>query len=169
MTYDWFAKTAVFAIDVSYAGGPFTADVTTPPVSTLDLYGATGWPAEPGQVYFGGDDVTIFKDFSVTVTQPGVVFGDLTSDGNITSADWLILRSNINSSLTGLTHQQAYFRGDLTADLLSDHADFVTFKNLYESANGSGSFAAMLAGLPEPSTLFLVSLAGFIALVRRRR
>jgi hypothetical protein len=169
MTYDWFAKTAVFAIDVNYAGGAFTADVTTPPVSTLDLYGATGWPAEPGRVYFGGDDSTTFKDFTVTVTQPGIVFGDLTRDGSITVADWVILRSNIHSNLTGLTHQQAYFRGDVTADLQNNHDDFFTFKTLYDDANGAGAFNAMLAGIPEPATLVSILPAGLIALFTRRR
>ncbi|HEY3392424.1 MAG TPA: PEP-CTERM sorting domain-containing protein [Lacipirellulaceae bacterium] len=169
MTYDWFAKTAVFAIDVNYAGGAFTADVTTPPVSTLDLYGATGWPAEPGRVYFGGDDGGTFKDFTVTVAQPGIVFGDLTGDGSLTSADWVILRSNIHSNLTGLTHQQAYFRGDVTADLQNNHEDFFAFKTLYDDANGAGAFNAMLAGIPEPSTPILISLAALIAVFRRRR
>ncbi len=27
-----------------------------------------GWPVEPSRIFFGGDDSTIFKDFSVTVT-----------------------------------------------------------------------------------------------------
>lgn len=36
-----------------------------------DHFGETvpgGWPVEPSRIFFGGDDGTIFKDFSVTVT-----------------------------------------------------------------------------------------------------
>jgi hypothetical protein len=171
LTYDWFAKTATFAFDFNYAGGAFNADFTAPSADVLPLYSSgTGFPQEPGRIFFGGDsggsaDVPIagpvFKDFQVTVSGPSVVFGDFDSSGGpVTAADWAILRSNKEKEVSGLSHQQAYFLGDLTADLKIDHDDFVVFKSLYEAAHGTGSFAQMLASVPEPSTLCLLLICG---------
>ncbi len=115
-TYDWFRKTAEFAIDLNYTTGPFTADVTMPAIGTLDLYGVDGWPAEPARVYFGGDDGSTFKDFQVTLTTGSTILGDLNGSGTITSADWVILRNNQNADLSAVTFAQGYAMGDITAD-----------------------------------------------------
>jgi len=48
---------------------------------------------------------------------------------------------------------EAYGSGDLNRDLANNHADFVLFKNAFTEANGPGSFAAMLTGVSEPSTM----------------
>jgi hypothetical protein len=160
LTYDWFQKRATFAIDMAYAGGAFVADVTTPPVSVIDLYGPDGWPTEPAKVYFGGDDGTTYKDLQITVSTPSMRLGDFNSDGNVTSADWIILRNNQLADLSGKTFQEAYFLGDVTADLANNHADFAAFKQIYDEANGVGAFAAMVGGVPEPSTVVLLLLAG---------
>jgi len=169
MTYDWFQKKATFALDVAYAGGPFVADVTTPAVSTFALYGTDGWSTEPSRVYFGGDDGSTFKDLQVTVSTPSMRLGDFNSDGNITSADWAILRNNQLANLSGKTFSEAYFLGDVTADLANNHADFVLFKDLFDAANGVGSFEAMIASIPEPSSIALVALAGLALQHVRRR
>jgi hypothetical protein len=171
MTYDWFQKSIQFAIDLNYGGGAFTADVTTPPVSTLSLYGADGWPTEPARVYFGGDDGTTFKDFQVTLSTPSMILGDLNNSGTITSADWMILRSNQHTNLSALTFAQAYARGDLTADRANNHADFVLFKTLYDEANGLGAFAAMAASIPEPAAvqMLLAALLSALPAVRLAR
>jgi len=169
LTYDWFAKTATFAFDFNYAGGPFTADVTSPAASVLPLYtSGTGFPQEPGRIFFGGDSGSaaneiagpVFKDFHVTVSGSSVIFGDFDSSGGaVTAADWAILRSHKEMDVSNLTRQQAYFLGDLTADLKIDHDDFFAFKSLYETAHGTGSFAQMLASVPEPSTLSLLLIS----------
>jgi hypothetical protein len=65
--YNNVAMTATFSLDLDYAGGPFTADVTADPVDVSTLYSATGWPGEPSQIYFGGDDGVLFRDLVVTV------------------------------------------------------------------------------------------------------
>jgi hypothetical protein len=96
------------------------------------------------------------------------VTGDFNSDGVVNSLDWGILRANQETNLSGLSLEQAYFRGDLTKDRANEHADFVAFKALYDSVNGVGAFAAMLAAVPEPSTTALVLSAGLLPPVMRR-
>jgi hypothetical protein len=172
LTYDWFAKTAVFAIDWNFVGGitdPFVADLTAPALNVLPLYAADGFPTEPGRIYFGGDERVTFKDFEVDVSTPEMIMADFNSSGTVTSADWAILRNNMHTNMSALTFEQAYFLGDLTADKANNHADFVAFKTFYEDANGSGSFTRMLAGVPEPSTFALLLSAGLMALPSRRR
>jgi hypothetical protein len=170
LSYDWFGKTAEFSIDRDYAGGAFMADVTSPAIDVKDLYGPTGWPTEPARIFFGGDDGVVFKDFQVTVSSPNLILGDFDMSGTITSADWVILRTNQRVNLSGKTHEQAYFMGDLTADLANNHADFAAFKAIYDSANGAGAFDAMLAAVPEPSTCALtVPIAAMLLGALRRR
>lgn len=96
--------------------------------------------------------------------------GDLNVDGDLDVDDWVILRNNQLSDLSSLSLAQAYRVGDLTGDKLNNHADFVAFKTLYDMANGSGAFLAMVSGsVPEPSSALLVLAAGSIALPRLRR
>lgn len=169
LSYDWFAKSMTIALDLNYAGGPFAADVTAAPVDTLPLYGSDGWPTEPARIFFGGDQYVEFKDFSVNVTGPNLLMGDFNSSGTVTGADWTILRNNQYANLSGKTLEQAFFLGDLTRDGRNDHDDFVAFKILYDDVNGAGSFARMVAGVPEPSTLFLATGSALAALAIRRR
>lgn len=95
--------------------------------------------------------------------------GDLDFDGVITAADWTILRSNQKSNLSALSLAEAYRVGDLTGDRQNDHADFTAFKGIYDAANGVGSFAAMLATVPEPSSCVIALAAGVMLLPVRRR
>jgi hypothetical protein len=168
LSFDWFRKAADFSFDFDYAGGPFVADITAPSLDVLPLYKSNGWPTEPARIYFGGDEDIVFKDFQVTVNTAPVVYGDLNNNGTITSADWMILRGNLYADAGG-SHFDAYFRGDLTADLAVNQADFVAFKILYEDANGAGSFARMLAGVPEPASHALFLSAALALTVSWRR
>jgi hypothetical protein len=95
--------------------------------------------------------------------------GDFNVDGFINSSDWVILRNNQLTSLTTKSLAEAYRLGDLNADKLNDHADFIAFKTAYDAANGAGAFVAMLATVPEPSTALLVLAAGTFALCRIRK
>jgi hypothetical protein len=169
LTYDWYTKTAVFAFDLDYAGGAFVADLTSPAVSTLHLYGADGWPVEPGKIFFGGDESTTFRDFSVDVTTPALIMGDFNASGTVTTADWAIFRANLHKDLSGLSAAAAYLLGDMNGDGASSHADFVLFKEFFDEANGSGSFNRMIAGVPEPSSFILALIVGLLALGARRR
>jgi hypothetical protein len=98
--------------------------------------------------------------------------GDVNTDGVIDAADWQIVRSNQHVPLTGLSLAEAYRQGDLTADGINNHADFVAFKSAFDAANGAGAFVAMLSGqssVPEPASVIIVAAAGllFAPLVRR--
>ena len=109
-------------------------------------------------------------DVRVLNAADAAIFGDLNSDGNINSLDWVILRTNQETDLSGLTVEQAYLRGDLNEDLANNQWTLSPSRPLYEEANGgAGSFAAMLAGVPEPSTIVLIFAAGLFVLPARRR
>jgi hypothetical protein len=95
--------------------------------------------------------------------------GDFDVDGEINVDDWVILRTNQLANLSSFSLAEAYRRGDLNGDKLSDHADFVEFKTLFDAANGAGAFADMLASVPEPSSVLLLSAAGIFGLSVRRR
>jgi hypothetical protein len=169
LAYDWFRKTATFSVDLNHAGGAFTADATAQPVDVRDLYGTDGWTGELSRIYFGGDDGVMFQDFLVNVTSPSHLLGDFNLSGTITSADWAILRTNLRRVLSGQTHQQAYFLGDVTADLTINHDDFAAFKSIYDAANGAGAFVALLATVPEPTTCGLISSVAVFVLGGARR
>ena len=109
-------------------------------------------------------------DVRVVNAADAAIFGDLNSDGTINSQDWMILRTNQETDLSGLTVEQSYFRGDLNADLANNQLDFIAFKTLFEEFNGgAGSFSALLGGVPEPSTIVLIFAAGLFVLPVRRR
>lgn len=169
LTYDWFTKSAVYAFDLNYAGGAFAADLTVPTVNALDNYSPTGWPAEPARIYFGGDEGATFKDLQVTVTSTAHIMGDFTGEGNVTSADWAILRANQHKNLSATTAEGGYLLGDMNGDKANNFEDFRLFKQFYDDANGAGSFAAMAAGVPEPATVLLAIVAGLFAMPQRRR
>ena len=109
-------------------------------------------------------------DVRVLNAADAAIFGDLNSDGNINSQDWVILRTNQETDLSGLTVEQSYIRGDLNADLANNQLDFILFKTAFEEFNGgAGSFSALLGGVPEPSTIVLIFAAGLFVLPVRRR
>jgi hypothetical protein len=92
--------------------------------------------------------------------------GDLDFNALIDSADWSIFRSGQHIDMTGFTRSQALSSGDLNGDFRNDHADFVLFKSVFEMTNGSGSFADMLARVPEPASIQLGMLVA-LAMLRR--
>jgi hypothetical protein len=172
LTYDWFAKTAVFEIDWNNTGGisgTFVPDLTADPINVLPMYNPTGFHTEPGRIFFGGDERIVFSDFEVNVSSAETIMGDFNGSGTVTGADWAILRDNMHTDMSSLTFEQAYFLGDVTADKANNHADFAAFKVIYEENNGAGSFARMLAGVPEPTSIVLLLSAGLMALAVRRR
>ena len=98
-----------------------------------------------------------------------LVDGDFTFDGVVNTADWKVLQSNLYSDMSYGSLSQAREFGDLNGDLLIDRRDFVLFKEFFTAANGAGSFAAMLQGVPEPSSLLLVAVGSISLSVSRLR
>jgi hypothetical protein len=94
------------------------------------------------------------------------VDGDLDFDGELGLADWQLFIAAAETDLFGLSPIERYERGDLNADGTNDIADFIRFKQSYEEANGAGSFAAMLGGVPEPSSLLLATSSAILIVGR---
>jgi Na+-transporting NADH:ubiquinone oxidoreductase subunit NqrF len=92
---------------------------------------------------------------------PTCSIADLSGNCRVGVEDWVPFRAGQQVNLTGLTHAQAYAMGDLNGDFRNDHADFVIFKAAFDAANGVGSFASMLASVPEPTTILLIASATF--------
>ena len=97
--------------------------------------------------------------------------GDLNFDGSIDENDWTVFIAGVEADLSNLSQAQAYQLGDLNFGGVTGVVDFNLFKDIFEEANGLGSFAAMLAGttVPEPSALLLLSSCSFFLLTQRQR
>lgn len=137
---------------------------------------SVNWLVVPGAAEVGhpiGVAFRVIDDGAVddaALTALGAGVGDFNVDGIYNASDWNTLRSNQLADLSMLTAKQKYLAGDLNADGLNNHADFLLFKSAYDQANGFGSFTAMLASVPEPTTTLLISMAGItVTLFRRRR
>lgn len=75
MTFNAAAKQLRASMDIDYAGGIFTSDVTTTfPIVTTSLFAPDGWPSEPSRIFFGGDDGVVFRDLVITaIPEPASV------------------------------------------------------------------------------------------------
>lgn len=84
--------------------------------------------------------------------------GDFNFDGTIDAADFeVFITSMFDTTLTG-SMVEMYGKGDLDGDLDVDYDDMVAYRDIYNAANGAGSFQALLAGgtaVPEPSSVAL--------------
>ena len=95
---------------------------------------------------------------------------DLTGDMRVDADDALRFLQFFSTSLTGLTAEQAFSRGDINGDFLSDHADFRIFKDAYGMHAGAIAFNDVLLRLPEPSTtIFIATAAVCAAMLRTQR
>lgn len=106
---------------------------------------------------------------SYSGSQPAFDAGDFDADGDIDSEDWATLRSNQHANLTNLSLLEAYLRGDMNGDRANNHADFVLFKTIFDAVNGPGSFALLVASVPEPATAPLIIIAIYTSSLRRRK
>ena len=94
--------------------------------------------------------------------------GDLNFDNSVDGLDWLILSENAQSDISSLSPIDAYAAGDLNSDGFNDVFDFILFKEIYEQENGLGSFAFLVASIPEPSSFILLMLAICLPAMRRQ-
>lgn len=127
---------------------------------------------------FGGNEDLVFEylepgnptSITIPITYVGTptfIVGDLNFDSNINAADWMLYIAGQHKDLAGMTMFEAFQMGDMDDDFDNDHTDFVLFKTAFEQANGAGSFAAMLATVPEPSA-WASGFAAFFALTTSR-
>ncbi|MEO0529576.1 MAG: sulfatase-like hydrolase/transferase [Planctomycetota bacterium] len=83
--------------------------------------------------------------------------GDFTGDGILDAADWQRLKTGFGVDVSSLDAVVAYRAGgDINLDGRVDRLDFAEFKTCFEAANGAGSFEAMLASVPEPTSGLLL-------------
>ncbi|HEX2477550.1 MAG TPA: endonuclease/exonuclease/phosphatase family protein [Lacipirellulaceae bacterium] len=116
---------------------------------------------------YNADHRAVVVQYEISISGCSL-FGDLNSDCSLDSADWSMFRTGQFRDMTGLTPAQAFTMGDLNGDFRNNHADFVIFKRAFESAHGADAFAALLARVPEPSTIFLTIVVVCTGLMIRR-
>ncbi len=159
--------------DLSEADLDSGIGATLPHTISVSIGNAGAWIRTPTEdlvfQYISGSQI---KQGIVQYTGHGdapFAVGDLNTDGVINTADWIILRDNQLADLSADSFAEAYRLGDLTGDHLNNHADFVLFKAAYDTFNGASAFAAMLAAVPEPSTIIVVLSAGVFVIPTLRR
>jgi hypothetical protein len=173
-THNWSELTDPTANgDLSEADLQSAAGASIPHARTINLGNAGTWIQNPTEdlVFQFISGSQILQGSIVFTGHGGEPFdvGDLNVDNSINVADWMIFRTNQHVDLSGKSLAEAYRLGDLTGDLLNNHADFAQFKAVFDAANGAGEFDAMLASVPEPSLVILVLTGGLFTLPIRRR
>ncbi len=131
--------------------------VNVTPLSAQTLgYDANDPDTDIGIQPYPSDHRSVVVQFGVPTCS---LFGDLSGNCSLGVEDWTQFRAGQLADLTGLSLTQANMMGDLNGDFRNDHADFVLFKEAFEAAHGTGSFAALLTSVPEPSAFILVTVA----------
>lgn len=176
MQFDAVARVMTYSMDIDYAGGPFVADATAAPVDlnhvdcpegcgnppgpiSADFYGPDGWPNEPSRIFFGGDDGSIYRDFTVTVLAPPGLTGDYNGDNSVDAADYTVWRNNVGNPGNTLQNRDPANGTDVVGP-----DDYDSWKENF----GAGGGGSLVPAVPEPSALCLMLVAlGFMAAVRR--
>lgn len=94
---------------------------------------------------------------------------DLDFDGDIDADDWVSFAANHFGTFEEMTIAQASLLGDMDGDLDNDYFDFLEFEDDFDAANGAGALAAVIAGVPEPTGIAILLMAGLVAVVSRRK
>ena len=174
-THQWTKLTLAASRDNLGEGDLATGDGAAYGNNRTVPLGNTGmWIPNPNEDLY-------FNYTSNGVVVPGIVnftgnegkplpLGDLNADGVVTSADWIIVRTNQNSAaLAAKSLAEAYRLGDFNQDHKNDHDDFVVFKTLFDNANGVGAFVAMLNSVPESSSVVMALTVGVLLIPASRR
>ena len=172
---DWTELSSPTATgDLSEIDFESLAGATLNPGQSISL-GVGAWTANPFedvQLEYSlpdGSTVSAQVDF---VNGATIESGDFNSDGVIDALDWGILRSNLFGDFSSLPTAQSYFNGDISGNGIVNGFDYQQFRTAFETANGVGSFEALIAAVPEPgsaSLLILFALTGTLAGSRRMR
>jgi len=100
---------------------------------------------------------------------PAIVSGDLDGNGSIDLEDFQTLLNALHSTPGLPTRVQNYRAGDITGDGPVNFNDWVAFRAAFNAENGEGSFEAMLAQIPEPTSAALIIFGGIVAAACCRR
>ena len=112
------------------------------------------------------DEIRLATTWSQALFTP--FLGDFNGDGNVTTADFDIMKANWLTTGNSLN-----VNGELTGpggipDGVVDLLDFIEFKELYPGG-GSALAAALASAVPEPSGVMLLLAAAPACLLRRSR
>ena len=138
--------------------------------------------AQPGRCQVAGDvtniatvdgasvatgDVVSDSDPAVVTCQAGPAVCDVDADGDIDADDFTLFAAAEHTDLSGMSPYELYTNGDMDGDGDNDYYDFRLFKADYIAANGAEEFAALVAAVPEPSSLLLAVFCLFPLAYRR--
>ena len=133
------------------------------------------WESTPiedvrGTLILNNNGTQLPAAIAVNYIGPAIANGDLNGDHEIDVADWNAFKAGQGIVNNTMTQVQAYRLGDMDRDLDRDLFDFSLFKTAFDAENGAGAFDAMLAGIPEPGSIALVTVGSLIccAVYRRR-
>ena len=135
------------------------------------------------EIYFGAnrgkslfyegllDDVQVFDTVSIIDPNTSSAFdlGDLDFDGDVDTDDWTSFKSGQGTDQSANIGIASYQVGDLDMDGVIGYEDFSNFKTVFNAANGPGALEAVIAAVPEPSSLLMVLGGSTLLLTRRRK
>jgi hypothetical protein len=121
------------------------------------------------RVRLGSGQASTHGTFFDNVTVEEFLGGDLDDDGDLDITDYLAFSTHLHAPATNLPPKQALLFGDLTLDGMVNASDYHEFYRAYDSFNGVGAFASMVASLPEPAAATLLAAALLCILSMRRR
>jgi hypothetical protein len=118
-------------------------------------------------------NLTLADDTLVTIapTYAGapIAASDFDASGQININDFQTLLNNMHTNVSTSTLAQANRSGDVNGDRQINFVDFQLFRDDYEAATGAGSFAALMAQVPEPQSLLLAAGGAALLAGRKRR
>jgi hypothetical protein len=114
-----------------------------------------------------GTDQPVVVDFVGNDDMPFVA-GDFNFDGLVDGDDYVIFRDGLHTDLSALSGAEAFSFGDMNGDSANNYTDTLLFRTAYDDVNGAGAFDAMVASVPEPTSLALFGLGGAALLFLRR-